>query len=261
VPSTISTAPPRVRAQGAAARAHAGLDQRTREAQPGDAGDRDARELEQAVGHDVADEHRERARLDRQAGERAQQQAVVGERDQRAGAERQAAGERKEGDLDVVGEDRARERRLRGQPHRQVAHARIGGGAIGARDQADGGAGIVDRPCAGQQCGGEHGGHRDGEQRAMGAHVAPVATRGELEQRAGAPALAVDGVAGPQHERLEPFQDGVAGEAAAGQREIGDDRAVEPSELEHALHAQALGSAPATIEQSFQLLPGGGALA
>ena len=61
--------------------------------------------------------------------------------------------------------------------------------------------------------------------------------------------------AGPGHERLEARDDRIAGESAAGQREVGRRRPVERAQPAHPVGPQRLGPAPGTRYQRVKLAP------
>jgi hypothetical protein len=218
--------------------------------QPGHAADHDARQLQRAVGGDQADEGLAVARPERQPGDRAEQQAVVGEREDGAHAEQQPADERHERHLDVVDQDLGGEHAALAGAEVAALGRRVGGAGEVRRDEADRGAGI-DKPPDGAGRGGdqqERPGERD-HARPLG-EPAPVPAREERPQAAAPAGAAVDGGASAQHERLQPANHRVAGKAPPRVGEIGRRAAVERRQLEHAAGAEpALSAAPGTAAQ------------
>ena len=129
VPSTIATARGPLR-RSASPRVDARFDQCARQAQPGRAGDAMHESSSSPCGTTSAGTPAG-ARLEREPAEGAEQHAVVASSAHRDEAERHAAGEGEERDLDVVGEDRAREGRLLAR--RRRGGARPGRPRLGRR--------------------------------------------------------------------------------------------------------------------------------
>jgi len=251
----------RAAAQSLRACQYAGIDDRLGEPQAGETRHREARQLEQPVGRDEANEDGERAGLDREPGQRAEQQPVVGQHGERAGAAEQSAGEGDEAHPEVVGVDRACQPCAAREPARKVPYVRVGSGAVGARQQADGRSGIVRGPRRGEEGRQQRGEGRDREDHGALTDRSPVAAREEPPQRAAAQPLAVHDVARAQYEQLELSEQRIARVAAPREREVGRAFAMQPAKLHDPVGVEAIGTSPGTVEQPPEPLPSGPARA
>jgi hypothetical protein len=214
------------------------------------------------VRGDEADERLAVAVAEREPADHAQQEPVVDERRDRQGSEREAAREREQRHLDVVDEHLGGEHGSLAGAEVAPLRRRIRRRGELARHQADRGAGIGQPPHRTRRRGREQQRPRERDHARPLGEAPPVAAR---EERAHAPAPGappVDDGAPARDERLQPRHHRIAGEAAAGVREVRGRAPVQRSELEHSVRAEAPAAAtPAGApQQGFQPGPVGSAL-
>ena len=245
----------RLAPQRRAARERPWVDDRPAEPQPRHAADRDAGELEQTVREDEPQQHVERAVLDRQAQQSADEAAVEDRQRGAAEAEHDAARDGQERDLDVVCVDLARQPGLLARRQVAGARVRVRGALELARDDAERGRRVVDRPDRGQRHRDEQQGDAEAEHQRPFEDPPPVA--GGHEAPKGAPPRlgGVDGLARLGHEPLEQPRDRVAGEQPARERQIGCGGAIAAAEPQQRLRAQPLGPRTGLAHERGKLVP------
>ena len=232
----------------------AGVDDRPPQPQPGRAADRDAAELEQAVGQHEPQQLVERAALDREPEERADEPAIEDRHRRAAEPEQHAAGHDEERHADVVRVDLAREGRL--LAGRQPSPApRLRSLVELPGHDPEGGRRVVDRPRRSERHGDEQ--QRQPRQQRGAALPEPVPVAGgqEGQQRPAARLGRVDGLAGVGDEALEPPRDRMPGIQPACEREVRRGRAVAAAEPQQRLRCEPLRPRAGGADEPLQLLP------
>ena len=254
VPSTISTAARASRRSDAPRVSGPGSTDRPPQPQSGRAADRDAAELEQAVGEHESQQLVERAALDREPEDRADEAAVEDRQRRAAQPEQHAAGHDEERDADVVGVDLAREGSLLAgrQPSPAARLRRLL--ELSGHDP-ERGRRVVDRPCGGERHGDEQ--QRQPRQQRAPALPDPVPVAGgqEGQQRPAARLGRVDGLAGVGDEALEPPRDRMPGIQPAGESEVRGGRTVAAAQPQQRLRCEPLRSRAGGADEPLQLLP------
>ena len=184
VPTTSSNACDRLPLERGASRAQAGGDDRPAEAQPGCAGNEDARELEHPVRRHEIDEADAVPGLSHQPADHPELQAVVEESEGGRDPAGDPAGERHERDLDVVREDLAREGGLLSRRHVVPRVTRLERRPELLRDDAGRSRRVVDAPERRERGGAEEEDERDEQRLAPSGDEPPVVGDEEADDRA-----------------------------------------------------------------------------